>query len=175
LGKSVQRNGHPVEFPAGLVIWGEPGTNGQHAFFQLIHQGPEMIPVDFIAAARCDHPLKDQNTLLLANCLAQSRALMLGRDLSQSKSPHKVFSGNRPSNTLITERLTAFSLGSLISLYEHKVFVSSVLSNINAFDQWGVELGKQLAVQTEGLLYGDSTVSFDPSTAALAAKLRGWQ
>jgi glucose-6-phosphate isomerase len=175
LGKSVQREGMPIDSPTGLAIWGEPGTNGQHAFFQLIHQGSDVIPVDFIAAAQADHPLAEQQTKLLANCLAQSRALMVGRDLAASGNEHKVFSGNRPSNTLITQRLTPYSLGALIALYEHKVFSCSVIWNINAFDQWGVELGKQLAGQTEALLHGDETQTLDLSTTALARQLTAWR
>jgi glucose-6-phosphate isomerase len=175
LGKSVQRDGSPVESGTGLAVWGEPGTNGQHAFFQLIHQGSDVIPVDFIAAAQADHTLADQHTKLLANCLAQSRALMVGRDLAASGSAPKVFSGNRPSNTLITQRLTPFSLGALIAAYEHKVFTCSVVWNINAFDQWGVELGKQLAGETEALLVGKNTVQMDVSTQALARQLRQWR
>ncbi len=172
LGKSVQRDGNPIETPSGLAIWGEPGTNGQHAFFQLIHQGSDVIPVDFIAAVQADHLLEDQHQKLLANCLAQSRALMVGRDLASSGNVHKVFGGNRPSNTLMTQRVTPASIGALIALYEHKVFVCSVVWNLNAFDQWGVELGKQLAGQMETVLAGTGDVEqLDTSSRALAIRL----
>ncbi len=173
LGKSVDRDGLPLVRSSGSVIWGEPGTNGQHAYFQLLHQGTDIIPVDFILVAQADHQLPDQQRMLLANGLAQSRALMVGRNLADSGSPHKTFSGNRPSNTLVTKRLTPSSLGALIALYEHKVFACSVLWNINAFDQWGVELGKVLAKGTEQLLMVQTT---EPSQqVASAAKLSNVQ
>jgi glucose-6-phosphate isomerase len=186
LGKSVDRDGQALTRASGTVIWGEPGTNGQHAYFQLLHQGSDMIPVDFILAAQADHPLAHQQKLLLANGLAQSRALMVGRSLADSGTAAKTFAGNRPSNTLVTERLTPATFGALIALYEHKVFACSVIWNINAFDQWGVELGKVLAKGTEALLSDDPTLNpaigslvgatahqeFDSSTLGLAAYLR---
>jgi glucose-6-phosphate isomerase len=178
LGKSVDREGHPLTRASGTVIWGEPGTNGQHAYFQLLHQGTDVIPVDFILVAQADHSIPDQQRMLLANGLAQSRALMVGRDLADSGSSHKTFSGNRPSNTLVTQHLTPESLGALIAMYEHKVFVCSVIWNINAFDQWGVELGKVLAKGTEQLLMPDgqrsetTMASTDSSTLGLANYLR---
>lgn len=187
LGKSVDRDGHALTRASGTVIWGEPGTNGQHAYFQLLHQGSDLIPVDFILAAQADHPLAHQQKLLLANGLAQSRALMVGRSLADSGAAAKTFAGNRPSNTLVTERLTPSTFGALIALYEHKVYACSVIWNINAFDQWGVELGKVLAKGTESLLSDDPTENpalgrtteamaakqaFDSSTLGLAAYLR---
>jgi glucose-6-phosphate isomerase len=180
LGKSVDRDGQPLKRSSGSVIWGEPGTNGQHAYFQLLHQGTDVIPVDFILVAQADHSIADQQRMLLANGLAQSRALMVGRNLADSGSSHKTFAGNRPSNTLVTQRLTPESLGALIAMYEHKVFVCSVIWNINAFDQWGVELGKVLAKGTEQLLMPDASqgdgqqagVATDSSTRGLANYLR---
>ncbi|BBI99569.1 glucose-6-phosphate isomerase [Ferrigenium kumadai] len=160
-GKRVDRDGTPVDYDTGMVIWGELGTNGQHAFFQLIHQGTRMIPADFIAPLHSHNPLGEHHSLLLANCFAQTEALMLGKTVEEARVEleaqglrgealeallqHKVFPGNKPTNTLLFDRLDPHTLGMLIALYEHKVFVQSVLWNINPFDQWGVELGKQLA------------------------------
>jgi glucose-6-phosphate isomerase len=160
-GKSVTLEGAPVGYATGPVIWGEPGTNGQHAFYQLIHQGTDVIPVDFLVAAQPQEELPPHHAKLVANVLAQSEALMLGKTEAEvvaeleaqgldaarirALAPHKVFPGNRPSNTLLYPRLTPERLGSLIALYEHKVFVQGTIWDINSFDQWGVELGKQLA------------------------------
>ena len=167
LGKRVDVDGNALAHQSGGVVWGEPGTNGQHAYFQLLHQGTNIIPVDFIVAAQSDFPAPDQQRLLVANCIAQSRALMIGRDLQAAGGdPHKVFEGNRPSNTIFMKQLTAKSLGELIALYEHKVFVCSVIWRINAFDQWGVELGKVLAGETDRLLLGEKIPS-DSSTLGL--------
>ncbi len=160
-GKSVTRDGRPVKHATGPIVFGEPGTNGQHAFYQLIHQGTRLVPCDFLIAAESHNPLDDQHEMLLANCFAQSEALMRGKTAAEVRAelkaqgltkkeiarllPHRVFPGNRPSNTLLYHRLNPRTLGRLIALYEHKVFVQSVIWDINAFDQWGVELGKQLA------------------------------
>ncbi len=160
-GKRVTRDGAPVSYDTGPVIWGQPGTNGQHAFFQLIHQGTELVPADFILPARTHHPISEHHEILSANCIAQTEALMRGKtedevrkelsdvgmDAAQidALAPHKVFPGNKPTNTLLMRQLTPYNLGKLIALYEHKIFVESIIWNINAFDQWGVELGKQLA------------------------------
>ncbi|MGC2165712.1 MAG: glucose-6-phosphate isomerase [Gallionella sp.] len=160
-GKGVDRDGDPVDYDTGLVVWGEPGTNGQHAFYQLIHQGSRMIPADFIAPIHSQNPIGGHHAILLANCFAQAEALMVGKTTEEARSelgaaglrgkeleallPHKVFAGNRPTNTLLFDQLDPHTLGMLIALYEHKVFVQSVVWNINPFDQWGVELGKQLA------------------------------
>jgi glucose-6-phosphate isomerase len=160
-GKRVDRDGNAVDYDTGMVIWGEPGTNGQHAFYQLIHQGTRMIPADFLAPLRSHNPLGEHHAILLANCFAQTEALMVGKTAAEARAelqaqglqgnaleallPHKVFPGNKPTNTLLFDKLDPHTLGMLIALYEHKVFVQSVVWNINPFDQWGVELGKQLA------------------------------
>jgi glucose-6-phosphate isomerase len=160
-GKSTNRAGEPVPCSTGPIIWGEPGTNGQHAFFQLIHQGTKLIPADFILPMRPHHPYSNHHRILVANCLAQSEALMRGKRAEQVEQelraqamspadiqrlvPHRTFAGNRPTNTLLVDQITPHTLGMLIALYEHKVFVQGVIWDINSFDQWGVELGKQLA------------------------------
>ena len=185
-GKSVDRNGHPVDYHTGPIVWGEAGTNGQHAFYQLIHQGTSEIPCDFIGVVDPSHPLPGHHPWLLANLIAQSRALMLGRsreEMEQSGEqvspqvlPHKVFPGNRPSNTILMKALTPRSLGQLIALYEHKVFVQGILWNIFSFDQFGVELGKKLAVQIHPFLDKKQTDgSLDTSTNALLATIYDWQ
>ena len=160
-GKSVRRDGAPVDYATGPIIWGEPGTNGQHAFYQLIHQGTALIPADFLAAAESLTPLGDHHDKLLANFFAQPEALAFGKTALEAEAeleregltgaalaallPHKVFPGNRPSNAILYRRLDPATLGRLIALYEHKIFIQGVLWNVNSFDQWGVELGKQLA------------------------------
>ncbi len=160
-GKSTERDGRPVEHATGPILWGEAGTNGQHAFYQLIHQGTELIPADFLAAASSQTPLGDHHEKLLANFFAQPEALAFGKTAAQARAeleraglagaaleallPHKLFAGNRPSNAILYRRLDPATLGRLIALYEHKVFTQGVLWNVNSFDQWGVELGKQLA------------------------------
>ncbi len=183
-GKSVHTDGTPVEIDTSPVVWGEPGTNGQHAFFQLLHQGTHLIPTDFILPLESFHTLPDHHRLLAANCLAQSEALMMGKSTAELASEmqaagasedeirrlegHRTFGGNRPSNTLLTHRLTPFALGALIALYEHKVFVEAAIWDINPFDQWGVELGKQLAGTIADELEGQATVtSHDSSTNGL--------
>ncbi|MBS0355901.1 MAG: glucose-6-phosphate isomerase [Proteobacteria bacterium] len=187
-GKSVTRDGRPVSGATGPVIWGEVGTNGQHAFFQLLHQGTDVVPVDFIAPLKADHALDDHQLLLLANCLAQSEALMRGKTADEVRAElsaagmagdeleelvsHKVFPGNRPSNTLLLPDLSPHSLGALIALYEHKVFVQGVIWNINSFDQWGVELGKRLAVDIVAELRGDGLGTHDASTRELIGRVR---
>ncbi|MDP3895635.1 MAG: glucose-6-phosphate isomerase [Mesorhizobium sp.] len=188
-GKSVTIDGAPVATPTGPLVFGEPGTNGQHAFFQLLHQGTDVIPVEFIVAAQGHEPeLRHHHDLLLANCLAQSEALMRGRTedealnqllrgrMVQSKAesiaPHRVFSGNRPSITLVHRRLDPFALGRLLALYEHRVFVEAALFGINAFDQWGVELGKELATGLLPVVEGKAAASDrDSSTAGLVAHI----
>ncbi len=182
-GKSVRADGEPLTYQTGSVIWGEPGTNGQHAFFQLLHQGTDLIPVDFLAAVETHKPVADQHRMLLANCLAQSEALMTGKsrevveaELAASGldasaiaalAPHKVFAGNRPSNTLLYQKLTPAVLGSLIALYEHKVFVQGKIWGVNSFDQWGVELGKQLASTILNEMQAGEAGEHDSSTVAL--------
>jgi len=189
-GKGVALDGTPIAGVSGPIVWGEPGTNGQHAFFQLLHQGTDIIPVEFLVAANGhEDDLAHHHHLLLANCLAQSEALMKGRTLKEATdqllangmeeaaanalAPHKVFTGNRPSTTLVYDRLDPFTLGRIIALYEHRVFVEAQLFGINAFDQWGVELGKELATALLPVVEtGDGADQRDASTAALVAHVR---
>ncbi len=192
-GKGVTLTGHPVAEATGPVVWGEPGTNGQHAFYQLLHQGSDVIPCDFLVAAEPQEDLGDHHALLISNCLAQSEALMRGKTAEEAREelaaagldaariealvPHKVFPGNRPSNTLVYRRLCPRTLGRLIALYEHKVFVQGRIWGINSFDQWGVELGKQLAGELLPMVKGEAEAEGrDGSTVGLLktlAKLRG--
>lgn len=187
-GKGVDLDGHPVPFATSPVVWGEPGTNGQHAFFQMLHQGTDVVPVEFIAVRQAEHSLVGQQAMLLANCLAQSQALMLGKTEAQAlgeQAPtagagfdrsalarHRSFPGNRPSTTLLIERLTPRALGALVALYEHRVFTSGTLWGINPFDQWGVELGKALCNALLPRLHSGDTQGLDASTAGLLARLR---
>ncbi|MFM0054621.1 glucose-6-phosphate isomerase [Paraburkholderia phytofirmans] len=183
-GKSARLDGAMVDYPTAAVTWGEPGTNGQHAFFQMLHQGPTIVPIDFIAVLTPEHPLVSHHPKLLANCFAQSEALMVGRTLEEAKkvagadkpelAPHLVFPGNRPTSTLLVDALTARSLGALIALYEHKVLVQGTVWNINSFDQWGVELGKILGKVVEADLTAPSAdvKKHDSSTSALIARAR---
>jgi glucose-6-phosphate isomerase len=165
-GKRVDREGHVVDVPTGPIVWGEPGTNGQHAFYQLIHQGTRLVPCDFLVAAEAHHDLAGHHETLLANCFAQSEALAFGRP--EADTPHRVFPGNRPSTTMVYRRLGPRTLGMLIALYEHKVFAMGALWNINSFDQWGVELGKQLARAIRPEIDADESVStHDASTNGL--------
>ena len=183
-GKHVTRQGKTVDYQTGPVIWGEPGTNGQHAFYQLIHQGTKLIPCDFIAPAQSHNPLGQHHTLLLSNFFAQTEALMMGKTLEQvtaelqaegksagqikKLAPHKVFEGNRPTNSILVGKITPRLLGSLVAMYEHKIFVQGMIWNINSYDQWGVELGKQLAKAILPELGGDASVStHDSSTNGL--------
>ncbi len=175
-GKSVTKDGQPVGYATGPIIWGEPGTNGQHAFYQLLHQGTHLVPCDFIGFARPLHQLGEHHHKLSANLFAQSRALAFGKTADEVRAEgtteslvaHKVFSGNRPSTTLLLPKLTPRSLGQLIALYEHKIFVQGAVWGINSFDQWGVELGKQLASSIYSELQTDqSSVAFDDSTDRL--------
>ena len=183
-GKSVTRDGQPVNYSTGPIIWGEPGTNGQHAFYQLIHQGTKMIPCDFLAPIESKNPIGQHHTILLSNFFAQTEALMLGKterevreeldaqgvqaDTLDSLTPHKVFAGNRPSNSILFQRLNPDTLGSLIAMYEHKIFVQSVIWNVNAYDQWGVELGKELARTIfPELMVEDVVTTHDASTNGL--------
>lgn len=172
-GKRVNRNGEPVDYATAPVIWGNAGTNAQHSFFQKLHQGTEFVPVDFIAAASSgvETPLADKHhDVLLANFLAQAEALMTGNETSE---PHKSVPGNRPSNALVCEKLDAKTLGSLIALYEHKIFVQGIIWDINSFDQWGVEIGKQLAGNILPDLESDApATSHDASTNGLINTLK---
>ncbi|MFT5658582.1 MAG: glucose-6-phosphate isomerase [Gammaproteobacteria bacterium] len=184
-GKSVTLGSKTItDYSTGPVLWGEPGTNGQHAFFQLLHQGTRIVPADFLAPIHSQNPLGDHHRLLLANCFAQTEALMRGKTEAEARAeltseglsgsaleqllPHKVFPGNRPTNTLLFNKLDPHTLGAIIALYEHKVFVQGVIWNINSFDQWGVELGKQLAKTIAAALSGSEEVSsYDSSTCQL--------
>ena len=180
-GKSVTLAGEPVDLDTAPVVWGEPGTNGQHSFHQLLHQGTALVPCDLIAFAAPVERLGDHHDLLLANALAQARALAFGRTAEELRAagvpealvPHKVMPGNRPSTFLLLERLTPFALGSLIALYEHVVFTQGVVWGVDSFDQWGVELGKELAMQLAPVLGGaDLPADLDASTAALVERIR---
>ncbi|MDP3586401.1 MAG: glucose-6-phosphate isomerase [Thiobacillus sp.] len=188
-GKNVNRANRQVNYNTGPIVWGAPGTNGQHAFFELVHQGTRLIPTDFLVAAVNPTPLADQHEWLLANCLAQTEALLKGksravaeaeliaqgmrREDAKALAPHKVFPGNRPSNTLLYQKLDPHTLGMLIALYEHKVFVQGIVWQINSFDQWGVELGKQLAPPIRAELDpARVTGEHDGSTLGLIADIR---
>jgi glucose-6-phosphate isomerase len=181
-GKYVGRDGHSVSWQTGPVIWGEPGTNGQHAFYQLIHQGTKLIPADFIGFCRSHNPIGDHHAKLMANFFAQTEALAFGKTRDEVERegveglvvPHKVFEGNRPTNTIMADLLTPEVLGALTALYEHKVFVQGVIWNIFSFDQWGVELGKVLAgrILPELVAADDSSLAHDSSTNALIRRFR---
>ena len=191
-GKYVDRNGHAVDYQTGPIIWGEPGTNGQHAFYQLIHQGTKMVPCDFIAPAITHNPLSDHHQKLLSNFFAQTEALAFGKSREvveqeyrdQGKDPatldyvvpFKVFEGNRPTNSILLREITPFSLGALIALYEHKIFTQGAILNIFTFDQWGVELGKQLANRIlPELKDGSEVSSHDSSTNGLINRYKAWR
>lgn len=174
-GKSCTINGQRTDYTTCPAIWGEPGSNAQHSFFQLLHQGSPMIPVDFIAVCDGGHPHHEHQQWLLSNCLAQSRTLMLGQQLAGDDplAAHKFMPGNRPSNTLLLQQLTPATLGALIALYEHKTYVQSLIWNINAFDQWGVELGKTISRQIKSVMDGTGeSRTMDSSTMALLARIR---
>jgi glucose-6-phosphate isomerase len=180
-GKLYDRDGAPLDVPTCPIIWGEAGTNGQHSFFQLLHQGGQPIPSDFIALGKSDYPLHGHHTALLANCLAQSAALAFGQTAAEARAsgipehllPYRTFPGNQPSTTLVLGELTPYTLGQMIALYEHKVFCLSVLWGLNAFDQWGVELGKVLASRLTPVVRGEADEhSLDSSTAGLITHLR---
>ncbi|MEU7657814.1 glucose-6-phosphate isomerase, partial [Streptomyces lincolnensis] len=184
-GKSVDRDGKPVDWQTGPVVWGTPGTNGQHAYYQLIHQGTKLIPADFIGFARpvaeLGDELKAQHDLLMANLFAQGQALAFGKTaeevraegVAEEQVAHRTFQGNHPTTTILAKELTPSVLGQLIALYEHKVFVQGAVWNIDSFDQWGVELGKVLAKRVEpALTQGADVPGLDASTAALVAAYR---
>lgn len=191
-GKHIDRNGNAVDYETGPVIWGEPGTNGQHAFYQLIHQGTRIIPADFIAPAQTLNPLGDHHPILLSNFFAQSEALMNGKTADEVEAelkkagkseeeikmltPFKEFDGNRPTNSILLKKVTPHSLGALIAAYEHKIFVQGVIWNIFSFDQWGVELGKQLAQKIQPELKGNEEVTtHDSSTNGLINQYKAWR
>ena len=168
-GKRVDAQGEAVPFGTAPVLWGEPGTNGQHAYFQMLHQGTDIVPVEFVAVRKARHVLPGHHDLLLANVLAQAQALMVGR---ADAGGQRDFPGNRPSTFLLLEELSPASLGALIALQEHRVFVSGSVWGINSFDQWGVELGKVLARELEPRLHSGDGVGLDGSTAGLLQRLR---
>ena len=191
-GKHVDRNGQEVSYETGPVIWGEPGTNGQHAFYQLIHQGTRLIPCDFIAPAQSLNPIGEHHPILLSNFFAQTEALMNGKTEEQihaelsadgksaeeieKLAPFKVFEGNRPTNSFLLKKVTPYTLGALIAMYEHKIFVQGIIWNIFSFDQWGVELGKQLAKSILPELKGDEQVdTHDTSTNGLINQYKAWR
>jgi glucose-6-phosphate isomerase len=188
-GKRVDLDGNALPFATSPVVWGEPGTNGQHAYFQMLHQGTDVIPVEFVLVRRPTHDLADQHTKLLANGLAQAQALMLGKPTDEALSEraptaakslapeviarHRTFPGNRPSTTLLLDRLTPRNLGALIAMYEHRVFTSGALWGINSFDQWGVELGKALCNDLLPRIASGDTQGLDASTAGMMKRLFG--
>lgn len=191
-GKHVDRNGKEVDYSTGPIIWGEPGTNGQHAFYQLIHQGTKLIPADFIAPAQSHNPLGEHHNMLLSNFFAQTEALMNGKTeevvIEELKAagksdeeiakiaPFKVFEGNRPTNSFLLKKITPYTLGALIAMYEHKIFTQGIIWNIYSFDQWGVELGKQLAGKILPELKDDAEVSsHDSSTNGLINQYKAWR
>ena len=189
-GKYIDRNGQKVNYQTGPVIWGEPGTNGQHAFYQLIHQGTKLIPADFIAPAQSHNPIGEHHKILLSNFFAQTEALMNGKNHEEvvaelgnktqaeieALAPFKVFEGNRPTNSILVKKITPRVLGSLIAMYEHKIFVQGILWNVYSFDQWGVELGKQLANKIYPELQNDWPInSHDSSTNGLITLYKKWR
>jgi glucose-6-phosphate isomerase len=181
-GKSVTLDGSRANYSTGQVIWGEPGTNGQHSFYQMIHQGTQLIPCDFLAFARSLNPIEPHQQLLLSNVLAQARALAFGKTIDEVRAegtpdwlaPHRVFPGNRPSNFILADCLTPETLGALVALYEHSVFTQGVIWNIDSFDQWGVELGKVLAAEISPELdqSAEARLGQDSSTNALIHRIR---
>jgi len=182
-GKSVDLEGNRVDMQTGPVVWGQPGTNGQHAFYQLIHQGTRLVPCDFIGFCRADHEMDGgHHDLLMANCFAQTEALAFGKTREEVEAegvpahqvPHRVFPGNRPTNTLLVRALTPHTLGQLVALYEHKVFTQGTIWHINSFDQWGVELGKALAnrIMPELQAAGEPDLGHDSSTNQLIRRYR---
>jgi glucose-6-phosphate isomerase len=180
-GKSVDLDGAPVTMQTGPIVWGQPGTNGQHAFYQLIHQGTKLIPADFIGFVQANHEVGDHQNLLTANFFAQTEALAFGKTAEEVAAegvpafqvPHRTFAGNHPTNTILVERLTPFTLGQLVAVYEHKVFTQGTIWNINSFDQWGVELGKKLATAIIPELSGpEPPLDHDSSTNALIQRYR---
>ncbi len=179
-GKSVRLDGAPVDYPTGAIFWGEPGTNGQHSFYQLLHQGTSTVACDLVVVARAETPVGEQQDMLVANALAQAAVLARGRTADEVAAdgtpaalvPHKVMPGNRPVSVLMVERLTPFALGALVALYEHSVFVQGAVWGIDSFDQWGVELGKKVAMGILADLTGEQPATFDPSTDASIALYR---
>lgn len=191
-GKHTDRNGNDVTYSTGPIVWGEPGTNGQHAFYQLVHQGTHLIPCDFIVPAISHNPVGEHHKILVSNFIAQTEALMNGKTAEQVAAelkdagmeesemekliPFKVFTGNKPTNSFLLKEITPFSLGALTALYEHKIFVQGVIWNIFSFDQWGVELGKQLATNVLPQLDNNDEIdSHDASTNGLINAYKKWR
>jgi glucose-6-phosphate isomerase len=183
-GKGVRLDGSPVDYETGAIVWGEPGTNGQHSFFQLLHQGTSTVACDVIVVAESDNPLGEQQDMLIANALAQASVLARGRTAEEVAAegtpaelvPHMVMPGNRPVSLVTVARVDPFTLGALVALYEHSVFVQGAIWGIDSFDQWGVELGKKVAMGILGELDGSAPAAFDPETdasIALYKRLRG--
>jgi glucose-6-phosphate isomerase len=181
-GKSVDRQGRRVDWQTGAIIWGQVGTNGQHAFYQLLHQGTKLIPCDFIGFCQANHPLGDHQDLLIANFLAQTEALAFGKTAEEVAAEgvdpelvaHRTFAGNQPTNTILVPKLTPHTLGQLVATYEHKVFTQGAIWNVNSFDQWGVELGKTLAKRIIGELAAEHEpeLTHDSSTNTLIRRYR---
>jgi glucose-6-phosphate isomerase len=181
-GKSVDEHGDAVDYQTGPIIWGQPGTNGQHAFYQLLHQGTKLVPCDFIGFCESVNPLRDHHDLLMASFFAQTAALAFGKTAEEvaaggvlaSRVPHGSFAGNRPTNTLLAARLTPEALGKLVALYEHRTFVQGSIWRINSFDQWGVELGKALANRIVSQLASEAPpdLDYDSSTNNLVRRYR---
>jgi glucose-6-phosphate isomerase len=181
-GKSVTLDGQRVDYETSPIFWGEPGTNGQHSFYQLLHQGTKLVPADFIGFMHSLNPVGNHHDLLMANVFAQTEALAFGKSAEEVRAegtpewlvPHRVFEGNRPSNTILVERLDPETLGKLVALYEHSVLVQGTIWNVNSFDQWGVELGKVLATRVAGELESDAEprLTHDSSTNALIRRYR---
>jgi len=185
-GKSVSNNGNKLKWQTAPIVFGQEGTNGQHAFMQLMHQSDDIVPTDFLIAIEGSSPFKEHHNILAANCFAQSEALMQGKTLQQAQAelleqgmplsaakalaPHKVMKGNTPSNTLLLEELNPESLGALLALYEHKIFVQGILWQVNSFDQWGVELGKELGKQVQAVMNGGTVHQLSNSSVALIKK-----
>ncbi|MGB0424999.1 MAG: glucose-6-phosphate isomerase, partial [Flavobacteriales bacterium] len=187
-GKSVNKQGEKIDYQTGPIVWGEPGTNGQHAFYQLIHQGTKLVPVDLIVSAKAHSKYNEHHTKLMANCIAQGEALMKGKTEVEVKAelvnkglneteikavlPYKTFSGNKPSSTFVFDKLDPKNLGSLVAMYEHKIFVQGWVWDVYSYDQWGVELGKQLASEVLKELKGGAEMSHDQSTSYLIKRLK---
>jgi glucose-6-phosphate isomerase len=179
-GKRVTLDGAQVDYDTGAIYWGEPGTNGQHSFYQLIHQGTSLIPCDFIGFCRSLNPVGEHHDILTANLFAQTEALAFGKTPAEVEAegtpdrlvPHRVFPGNRPTSTILADRLSPRVLGALVALYEHAVFTQGAIWNVDSFDQWGVELGKVLAKRIVPELSGDAELAHDSSTNALIARYR---
>jgi glucose-6-phosphate isomerase len=170
-GKYIDRSGQKVTYQTGPTVWGEPGTNGQHAFYQLLHQGTQIIPADFIGTALSHNPIGEQHNILMSNFFAQTEALMNG---TTHENIYRNFEGNRPTNSFLVKQITPYTLGQLVALYEHKIFVQGVIWNIYSYDQWGVELGKKLASAILPELQNNVPLTHDSSTNGLINTYKTW-